>query len=175
MATIEDRDQRNTFNGISPEEYLRTKERIRMAKFKIRVFKTALRNEQFAYNKMLKTQPKRMNRWHPKYEDRKKLDEDYVVGKLTNEEYAYERYAIWQVYSDRGHINNIKWLEEMLKHYEDALKDINDELEQRRKETNRRRQKRWWQKKKHATHMRRVRRAEKQRKLEERWKRYGIG
>lgn len=175
MATIKDRDQRNTFTGISQEEYLRMKERIRMAKFKVTVFKRALYNEKAAYKKLLSTQPKRIERWHPKYDSRKKLDEDYVVGKMTNEEYAYERYAIWHVYSDRGHLNNIKWLEEMLQYYEDALQAINDELEDRRKARIKRGRKRELQKKHHASQMRKFRRRKKRNELEERWRKYGIG
>ena len=175
MATIKDKDLRNSLHNISQEEFLRTKESIRMANFRVRVFKTALRQEKAAYKKLLSTQDKRMERWHPKYDDLKKLNDEYIIGKMTNEEYVRERYAIWQVYNDRGHINNIKWLEQMLAIYQGKLDDIEADLEQRRM----RHQKRWEQRraylKRHATHMRRVRRAEKKRKLEERWKKYGIG
>lgn len=175
MATIKDKDLRNSLIGISQEEFLRMKERIRMADFRIRVFNTALKQERKAYDKLMKSQPKRMEVWHPKYDDIQKLNDEYIIGKMTNEEYVRERYAIWQVYSDRGHENNIKWLEGMLKHYQDARQGIEDELETRRKAGKRKKDRRRAYLKKHATHMRKVRRAKKKKELEERWKRHGIG
>lgn len=174
MSFADGQDKRN-YLKIPEDEFMRNKETLRMLKFKIRVYKTALYNEQRAYKKMLSTQDKRFEQWQPKYKTRKELDDAYLVGAVDDTDYRKERYAIWQVYSDRGHINNLKWLEKMVEVSEKNLADFEAYLQsesERRKEA---REKRDRLRKRHNMYIRRYRHKKKKKALQERWEFYGIG
>lgn len=174
MSIADGKDHRNFLN-IDQAEYMRNKEALRMLKFKIAVFTRQLKQEQRTYEKLLSTQEKRFNTYKPKFKTREELDAAYLVGAISDEDYSYQRYAIWLVYSDRGHINNLKWLESEKERYEQKLEAFENHLKEqsrtKRQAWIRRQQKR----SKHATYMRKSRRATRKKELEERWHRYGIG
>lgn len=174
MSIADGKDHRNFLN-IDQAEYMRNKEALRMLKFKITVFKRAVYNEQRAYKKLLSTQDKRIKAYNPRFKTREELDAAYLVGAVSDEDYSRERYNIWLVYSDRGHINNLKWLEEQLAYYEQKLADFENHLQMQAKTKRQAWLRRQQYKSRHATYMRKVRKAERQRKLKERWQKHGIG
>lgn len=174
MSIADGKDHRNFLN-IDQAEYMRNKEALRMLKFKVTVFKRQLFQEQRTYKKLLSTQEKRFNTYQPKFKTRKELDAAYLVGAVSDQEYSKQRYAIWLVYSDRGHINNLKWLESELEYYEKKLADFENHLQEQAKTKRQAWLRRQQKRNKHATYMRRTRRAARKKELEERWHRYGIG
>lgn len=173
MSFADGKDNRNYLN-IPEDEFRRNKETLRMLKFKKKVYSVALYNEQRAYKKMLSTQGKRFETWHPRYKTREELDAAYLVGAVDDQEYRYERYAIWQVYSDRGHINNLKWLEEMVEKATNALEGFENHLQDESRQRAMARQKRKRLLHKNVVYNRRSRRKKRKRELEERWRRNGL-
>lgn len=164
------------FLSIDPEEHARNKEQKRMLKFKIHTFHREIILEQQAYDKLLRGQERRKETYKPTYKTREELDAAYVAGLITDDkEYMRERYAIWQVYSDRGHINNLKWLHEQEDKYKKALEDLEAFAEEKNKESMLRSQKKRQKHKHHMAYKRRKRREKKKAELEARWKYYGIG
>ena len=81
--------------------------------------------------------------YNPRFRTREELDEAYVAGLLTDREYMRERYAIWLAYSDRGHINNMKWLESEIDHYKRALEALENHIDEKRKASYKRRRVKW--------------------------------
>lgn len=176
MSIEDGKDYRNWLRG-DPELLARNKERKRMLKFKIRVFKTALYNEQKAYEKLLKGVERREKAYKPNFKDRETLDASYVAGLVSDDDYPRERYAIWQCYSDRGHINNMKWIESELAKYEKALADFQELLDNHSRENTRAREKRRRRHHRHMAYKRRKRREKKRaykEELRERYKYYGL-
>lgn len=173
MSIENGKDCRNWLKN--PDTHMQIKEKRRMLQFKVRVFQRALKQEKFTYEKLKKGEQKRFDAYKPKYRTREELDAAYVVGALTDREYMWERSAIWRVWSDRGHIANIAWLEEELAKYEEALNTLDTWIKEKHDETVKRKQQRYRQKVKHRNYVRNKYRKNKRKELEARWKYYGIG
>lgn len=173
MSIENGKDYRNWL--VNEKEHLAIKEAIRMLKFKRRVFKTALYTEKKNYEKLLSGIERREKAYKPRYKTREELDAAYVVGAVSDEDYMQQRSAIWQCYSDRGHIANIEWLEKELDRYESALADLDQWKEDTKKESARRYSQKRWKAKKFNNYRRRRYRQQKREALERRWKQHGIG
>ena len=174
MSIENGKDYRNILNG-DPELHMKYKEAIRLTKFKIKVFKSQLRLEKITYDSLKKNEPKRFAHWKPKYKTVSDLDEAYVAGLVDDKDYMYQRYAIWQVYSDRGHINNIAWMESEIKKYEKQLADIENYLKERNREAQKRARKKLERKKHKLAYKRKVRRKKRTAEREQLWRETGIG
>lgn len=149
------------------------KKKKQLLEFKASTYRNALTRQKKAYAKLIEGQASREKGYKPMFKTREELDEYYDQGTMTPAEYRREKTKIWQVYSDRGHIQNIAWLEEELAEAERKLAlfaEKQKELEnvkyryypsvRRRRKTNYERGRR-----------RRIRKKE----LQERWKKHGIG
>lgn len=174
MSIENGKDYRNWLVG-DPNLYARNKEKKRILRFKIRVFERELKQEQKKYDKLLAGTENRKEVWHPIYDNREDLDSAYVAGIVKDEDYPRERYAIWQVYSDRGHINNIKWLTGELEKYKSQLEGFEDFLNGIRKEKRRKIDRRRQVRRRYNNRRRSLRRQKRKAELQERWKKYGIG
>lgn len=136
MSIADGKDCRNWLKN--PEEYMAIKEKRRMLSFQVSVFRRELKREQKTLEKLNSHLQLRIDRWHPRFDSREKLDEAYVAGLVTDRDYMRERYAIWQVYNDRGHNANIAWLSAELEKCETALENLENHIDQRHKDTQRR-------------------------------------
>lgn len=169
MAIEDGKDCRNWLKD--PENYMAIKEKRRMLKFKCRVFSSALYQEKRMYKNLLDNTEKRKKIYNPTYSSREELDQAYVIGAIDDKEYMSQRSKIWQVYSDRGHIKNIEWLESELNKYETALDMLENWREKKKEYTLKECRKIDAQRKHHKAYnrqrLRRIRKVEKQ----ERWER----
>lgn len=173
MALADGRDITNWLHG-DPEMLARNKEKKRMLRFKIHTFHREILLEQQAYDKLLRGTERRKERWKPTYTNREDLDAAYHAGLVKDEDYTRERYAIWQVYSDRGHIANLEWLHEQEDKYIKALEDFQAYLDEKSRENRKAREKKRQRHRHHMAYKRRKRREKKRAEREARWKKYGI-
>lgn len=173
MSIENGKDYRNWLNN--PEQHMAIKEARRMLKFKCRVFRTALYTEKKNYEKLLSGIERREKAYKPRFKTREELDAAYVVGAVSDEDYMQQRSAIWQCYSDRGHIANIEWLEKELAKYESALADLDQWRKDARQESVRKYEQKRSRAKRFNTYRRNRYRRQKREQLERRWKYYGIG
>lgn len=171
MAIEDGKDCRNWLNH--PEEHMAIKEKRRMLRFQVRVFKRELKAEQKKYDTLLAKTADREKSYKPMFDSLEKLNDAYVVGKVDDRTYMSQRSKIWQVYSDRGHIANLAWLQSELDYYQGKLDALEGKMDDLRKlqvkdypSTIRR---------KNASHKRKVRRKIRRQELQERWRKYGIG
>lgn len=172
MSIKNGRDYRNWL--VNPEEHMRIKEERRLLKFKIQVFNRELKREKKRYESLLDGQDARKESYKPAYQSRKELDEAYVVGAVSDKEYMRNRSAIWQVYSDRGHIANIEWLESELEKYQKMLDSLESYMARKKLESKKRYRQRINARRRFNAYRRRRYRQNKKAELEARWKKYGL-
>lgn len=157
------------------EQYMKIKREIQLLKYQIQFFNKGIRDREKRMKYLEETRDKRIKSYGLKYHTREELDEAYIVGSMTDDEYRKQRVAIWNVYSDRGHIAELKWMTEERDKAQRKLDEINKWREERHKEACQRKKKKRLKKMKHATAWRRYNRRKRRQALEERWRRYGIG
>lgn len=172
MSIENGKDYRNWLRG-DPVQLAETKERKRLLRFKIMTFNYRIAIEKKNWKKLLDGQQGRYEYWKPKYKTREELDEAYVAGIVTDEDYPRERYAIWQVYSDRGHKANLEWLESEQQKYQAELDGFEAFLQKTTKENKKKYDQR--HRKKYLYRRREKRRKARERIRKDKWKKYGIG
>ena len=145
-----------------------------MLRFQVATVERALKQEKKTYKKLLDGTERRKESYKPTYTSREELDQAYIVGAVADEDYMRERSAIWNVYSDRGHIANIQWLEETLAKYQYALDNLEAYLTNKRKETIRACEHRRIARKTYNSHRRVMYRKKKREEKEARWRKYGL-
>lgn len=173
MSIEDGKDYRNWL--VNEKEHLAIKEARRMLKFKLHVFKSSLYTEKKNYEKLLSGIERREKAYKPRYKTREDLDAAYVVGAVSDQDYMQQRSAIWQCYSDRGHIANIEWLESEVDKYQNALDDLDSWMAEKKTESRARFERKRTQTRRHNGKRRKKYRREKREALERRWKYYGIG
>lgn len=158
-------EPRNAMNLLRNEEkFLSIKQRLRLIDFQISVFNNAIKKQERQYESYRSEErvEKRKKAFGLKYESRQQLDQDYMIGAISDAEYSKQRYALWLVYSDRGYEMKLKWLYEQRDYYLKQKKTIEKWMEKQRKESKRNINKRYIAKLKHretAKHVERKKRA----------------
>lgn len=168
MAIEDGKDCRNWLKN--KDDHMAIKEKRRMLKFKLHVFSSALYEEKRNYKKLMTNTERRKQTYKPQYQTREELDQAYVLGAINDKEYMKNRSAIWLVYSDRGHIKNIEWLESEVAKYEGALAELEEWMNEKHEESVRRKRKKQQRKLHHRRYnkhrLRKIRAAEKKERLE---------
>ena len=173
MSIEDGKDYRNWL--VNEKEHLAIKEARRMLRFKRTVFRTAYTREKLRYQQLIDGTERREKSYKPMFKTREELDAAYVVGAVSDQDYMKQRSAIWQCYSDRGHIKNLEWIQSELDKYQKALDELDEWTEAKHRETVARNDKKRRQKLKHRRTERNKYRKKKKEALERRWKYYGIG
>ena len=154
-------------------DYQETKEKYRMLKFQAATYRNRLTQQRKALEVLRAGQDDREKAYKPMFKTTDELWRYYVNSDMSFKDYAYQRSRIWQVYSDRGHINNIKWLEEELAKVEAKIKALDKHVEELTKMSEYYRPSA--ERKRKTDYERKRRRKIRQKEKEERWKKYGIG
>lgn len=168
MAIEDGKDVRNFLKH--PDEHMAIKEARRMLRYQIRVFDRAIKHEQKMYDELIEGTERRKQSYKPTFDSLEKLNEAYVIGKVDDKEYMRNRSAIWNVYSDRGHIANLEWLHKERDKYQKRLDHIDDWIDEQRRVSNHERYKRKYKKVHNRNNMRRLRRVTKRNLQEQRAK-----
>lgn len=157
------------------KEHMAIKEKTRMLNFQRRLYYNALERERKAYDKLVATQDKRKASYKPMFDTLAELDEEYGKGEMEDREYMSQRSRIWQVFSDRGHIANIEWLEFELARVDAKLNAIENVKKEFKNAEKKYRPSPKIARARKAAYERNRRRKIRRREREERWHRYGIG
>lgn len=156
-------------------EHLAIKDKRRALKFQCSVYGNALTKEKRTYKRLLEGQERRKASYNPMFSTIEELDKAYEEGGMDNKEYMSQRSKIWQVYSDRGHVKNIEWLEHELAVCQGQLDALEAKMEELSKASQRYKA-HGRNVRRHKTNYERKRRRNiRKKELEERWKKYGIG
>ena len=108
--------------------------RKKLLEYQIGFFNREIKRVERGYKTWLTNMPKRMERFKPRYQSREEIDEAYLAGLLTKQEYSEQRNAYRMVYSDYGSKMKLAWLRSQLDQYSrqyDALIDYMDDLRQK--------------------------------------------
>lgn len=173
MALKDDKDIRHLL--WHEEEHLAIKEKTRMLKYQASVFRNELTKQKKAYQKLVDGQERRKVSYAPMFDTLEELNEEYGKGEMEDREYMSQRSRIWQVYSDRGHIANIKWLEEELAKVEAKLAAVENVKEQFKDAKKKYKPDPKRERARKTAYERNRRRKIRKREREERWHKYGIG
>lgn len=156
------------------KEHMAIKEKTRMLNFQASTYRNALTRQKKAYEKLVEGQERREKSYAPMFRTLEELNEEYEKGEMEDREYMRQRSSIWQVYSDRGHIANIAWLEEELAKVEAKLEAIENVKKQFKAYAKKYDDPKAARAKK-TRYERNRRRKIRRKQLEERWHKYGIG
>lgn len=157
------------------DQYMRIKNEIKLLEYQVRCFNREINFQKKKYDSLVAGQESRKESYGLKYNSRKAIDEAYLIGAIDDTEYRKQRAALWYVYSDRGYIARLEWLNKERDKAQAKLDRINEWRKQAKAETVKR-----YERGKHARMMernrkRRIRREEYRRRDKERWQKYGIG
>lgn len=126
MSIEDGKDCRNWLNY--PKEHMAIKEKRRMLKFQVMVFRRALKAERKRYDELLEGTERRKESYKPMFDTIDKLNDAYVIGQVDDQTYMSQRSRIWQVYSDRGHIANLEWLQAEYDKYKGQLDSLEGKM-----------------------------------------------
>lgn len=97
------------------ETHTRIKRHYDLSRYQLMIYGRELEKERKALAKLedpVKVEERKKS-YGLRFDTRKDLEEAYLVGAVTFQEYRYQKRALYIVYSDRGHLDRIEWLEEM--------------------------------------------------------------
>ena len=160
--------------GDREEFHMRVKREKKLTEYQLWFFERELKRQKKMYDGLKEGIPRREKSYKPRFKTREELDEAYMLGGMTVKEYMIERRNIWNCYSDRGYLDRIAWLEEQAAKYREKLEDIEGWTLETKRKSNNKRQKKFKRRGKLASQKRRYRKKIKTKKLEERWRKYGL-
>ena len=160
--------------GDREEFHMKVKREKKLTEYQLRFYEKELKRQKKMYEGLVEGIPKREKSYKPRFKTREELDQAYIVSDMTVKEYMTERRNLWNCYSDRGYIDRIAWLTEQRDRYKDKLDRINGWTLETKRKSNNNRQKKFHIRRKWAYQKRRYRKKIKMKRLEERWKRYGL-
>ena len=158
------------------DEHMRIKHEWKLTKYQLRFFTKELERRKKYLEKLEANTELRKKAYKCDYSSVEELNQAYIVGAIQDDkEYMRQRSALWQVYSDRGHLKEIEWLEAEILKYQRKMDAIESIMQKKKKRNHEEWDKMVKKRRRKAATMRRYRRRRKQAELEERWKRHGIG
>lgn len=143
---------------VDEEQHMRIKRERQLLDYQIRFFTGERNRMQKRLDKLNEGQKRRAETYGITYHSRKELDDAYMVGAIDDHEYMRQRSNLWQVYSDRGYIARIEWLDKMINEHQAKMDAITEWMDQKREESKRAKTRRWLQKKHKAAYYRMWRR-----------------
>lgn len=111
------------------ERYNKIVRKKRLIEYQIMMFKRELLHEEQMMKELTANEPRRKELYGARYDTLEDLQNDYLTGALRGKAYRHERYMLWLVYSDRGHLDRIDWLKEMIAECEERLGVVNVVME----------------------------------------------
>lgn len=160
--------------GDREQFHMMVKKEKKLTEYQLWFFERELKHQKKLYEGLKERTQQREKSYKPRFKTREELDEAYMLGGMTVKEYMIERRNIWNCYSDRGYLDRIAWLEEQAAKYREKLEDIEGWTERTRKHSTYLRGKKRNVREKHINAVKRYKKKVRMKKLEERWRKYGL-
>lgn len=132
-------EERRVPNFIKNEEkHVYVKRKRQLVEYQISVFRRERNRIQKRYDHLVATIEDRRKSYKLLCDTREELEHLYRTTDMDDLTYMQQRAWLWQVYSDRGAIERLKWLDEMIEEYTMRLEAIDTWRQTQRAESQRR-------------------------------------
>lgn len=131
-------EERRVPNFIRNEErHMYVKRKRQLIEYQISVFRRERNRIQKRYDHLVETIEDRKKSYKLICDTREELEHLYRTTDMDDYTYMQQRSWQWLVYSDRGAIERLKWLDEMIEEYTMRLEAVDTWRAQQKKETER--------------------------------------
>lgn len=120
-------EERRVPNFIKNEEqHVYVKRKRQLIEYQIGMFKRERNRIQKRYDHLVETTEDRKKSYKLLCDTREELEHLYRTTDMDDFTYMQQRSWLWLVYSDRGAIDRLKWLDEMIEDCEMRLEAVDD-------------------------------------------------